>query len=92
MKTIGEESKYYIEKLDERKKKSRAYREFQLIGLEVEDILEDSAHKSLYIKLTKLHGKNKILALAKSVAERKNVNKKGAYFMRLLKNELSDRK
>ena len=92
MKTIGEESKDYIEKLGERKKKSRAYREFQLIGLEVADILEDPAHKSLYIKLTKLHGKNKILGLAKSVAERKNVKKKGAYFMRLLKNGLVDSK
>ena len=92
MKTIGEESKDYIEKLGERKKKSRAYREFQLIGLEVAGILEDPPHKSLYIKLTKLHGKSRILSLAKSVAERKNIKNKGAYFMRLLKNELSDGK
>ena len=86
MKTIGEEGKDYLEKLSKRKKTSRAYREYQLIGLEVAQILDDQAHKSLYIKLTKQHGKSKILALAKSVADRKNVKNKGAYFMKLLHN------
>ncbi len=74
----------YLDELKKRGKESRIYKEHQLIGLMVAEILEDETHKSLYIKLAKEHNRDKILKLAKSVAERKNVDNKGAYFMKLL--------
>ena len=73
----------YLEELKKRKKESRIYSEHQLVGLLVAEVLEDKEHKSLYIKLAKEHDPYKLLKLAKSVAERKNVENKGAYFMKL---------
>jgi len=73
----------YIEELKRRRKESRVYSEYQLVGLLVAEVLEDEEHKSLYIKLAKEHDPHKLLKLAKSVAERKNVENKGAYFMKL---------
>ena len=73
----------YIEELKKRKKESRVYKEYQLVGLLIAEILEDEEHKSLYIKLAKEHNQDKLLRLAKSVSERKNVENKGAYFMKL---------
>lgn len=77
-------SEFYFEVLKERGKKSHVYRKFQLIGLEIAQLLEDERHKSLYIKLAKEHNQSKLLRLAKEVAERKNVKNKGAYFMAIL--------
>ena len=74
----------YIEELRRRKKESRVYKEYQLVGLLIAEVLEDEEHKSLYIKLAKEHNQDKLLKLAKSVSERKNVENKGAYFMKLL--------
>lgn len=82
----------YIEELKRRKKESRVYKEYQLVGLLIAEILEDEEHKSLYIKLAKEHNQDKLLKLAKSVSERKNVENKGAYFMRLFYDEDSDNK
>jgi len=48
------------------------------------EILEDKKHKSLYMKLAKRHGAQKLIELAKDVASRKNVKNKGAYFMYML--------
>ncbi len=73
----------YIEELKRRRKESRVYSEHQLVGLLVAEVLEDEEHKSLYIKLAREHDSDKLLKLAKSVAERKNVKNKGAYFMKL---------
>jgi len=73
----------YIEELKKRKKESRVYKEYQLVGLLISEVLEDEEHKSLYIKLAKENDADKLLKLAKSVAERKNVKNKGAYFMKL---------
>ena len=73
----------YLEELKRRKKESRVYSEYQLVGLLVAEVLEDEEHKSLYIKLAREHDPHKLLKLAKSVAERKNVENKGAYFMKL---------
>jgi len=73
----------YIEELKRRKKESRVYKEYQLVGLLIAEALEDEKHKSLYIKLAKEYNSDKLLKLAKSVSERKNVTNKGAYFMRL---------
>jgi len=73
----------YLDELERRKKESRVYSEHQLVGLLVAEILEDEEHKSLYIKLARDDDADKLFKLAKSVASRKNVANKGAYFMKL---------
>ncbi len=81
------ETEGYLEVIRERAKQSRVYSEHQLVGLIVAQVLHDEKHKSLYMKLAKSCGTEKILQLAKSVAERKRVKNKGAYFMRMLEIE-----
>lgn len=71
----------YLKKLKERAKKSRVYRKYQLIGLEISQILGDEKHKSLYIKLAKEKGAERLLRLAKEISEKKSVKNRGAYFM-----------
>jgi len=73
----------YLEELKKRKGESKVYKEYQLVGLLIAEILEDEEHKALYIKLAKENDQDKLLKLAKSVAERKDVLNKGAYFMKL---------
>ncbi len=75
-----------MQALSKRSGQSRAYKSYQTIGLEVAEILEDFGHKSLYIKLAKEHGEDKILRIAKTVAEKKDVKNKGAYFMKVLQS------
>jgi hypothetical protein len=77
----------YLKKLKDRAKESHVYRKYQLIGLEISQILEDEKHKSLYIKLAKEVGADRMMRLAKDVADRMNVKNKGAYFMFLLKEQ-----
>ena len=81
---IGKE---YIEELGRRAKKSRVYKNYQLIGLEIAQMLRDEKHKSLYIKLAKNSNSEKLLIVAKEVAGKKNIKNKGAYFMACLKNK-----
>jgi len=78
------EEKGYLETLKERAKTSRVYKKYQLTGLLIAEILGDDRHKSLYIKMAKEKNQQKLLRLAKEVAERKNVKNRGAYFMRLV--------
>ncbi len=75
----------YFKKLKERAKKSHVYRKYQLIGLEISQILGDEKRKSLYIKLAKEGNAEKLLRLAKEISERKNIKNRGAYFMYSLK-------
>jgi hypothetical protein len=75
--------KKYVAELARRSAESHVYRKFQLIGLEIADILGDRAHKALYIKLAKEGNIDRLLGIAKDVADRKNVKNKGAYFMRV---------
>ena len=75
----------YLELLKKRAKESKVYSPHQLTGLLIAEILRDEKHKSLYMKLAKEYDAQKLLNLAQSVAERKHVENKGAYFMRLLK-------
>jgi len=82
---MGNVKDRYLEELKKRAKESHVYRKYQLIGLEIAQILGDEAHKSLYIKLAKEMDGDRLLRLAKEVADRKNVTNKGAYFMSLLK-------
>ena len=74
----------YKELLRKRGRESRVYSAHQMTGLMLAEILNDESHKSLYIKLAKDHGMDKLIKLAKMVAEKKNIKNKGAYFMRLL--------
>ncbi|MBI5306368.1 hypothetical protein HZB04_02190 [Candidatus Wolfebacteria bacterium] len=76
--------KNYLELLKERAKKSRVYKKHQFIGLMIAQILNDEKHKSLYIKLAKKHNSSHLLGIAKDVSERKNIENKGAYFMKVL--------
>ena len=55
----------------------------QSTGLMLAEILDDETHKSLYMKLAKENDVEMLMQLAKDVASRKNVKKKGAYFMKL---------
>gem|GEM_PF-1502056 len=84
MKLFGDLGGKYLEEMNKRGQKSRVYREFQLIGLEISQILGDNAHKALYIKLAKKFDKSRLLSLAKSVAEKKDILNRGAYFMKVL--------
>lgn len=74
----------YKELLKKRAKESKVYAPHQLTGLILAEILEDEQHKSLYIKLAKEYDADKLIKLAKSIAEKKDIKNKGAYFMRLL--------
>jgi len=73
----------YIEELKKRRKESHVYKDYQLVGLLIAEVLQDEEHKSLYIKLAKENNQDKLLKLAKDVAERENIENKGAYFMKL---------
>lgn len=79
-----------MKQLKERGKRSKVYSPHQFTGLQVAEILHDETHKSLYIKLAKKHGADILLGLARSVADRRNVKNKGAYFMKLLKEHGKD--
>ena len=76
----------YMEELKRRAQTSHVYKKYQLTGLQIADILEDRKHKALYIKLAKEQDAEKLLGIAKGIAENKNVKNKGAYFMTILKD------
>lgn len=75
----------YLKELKRRAKESHVYRKYQLLGLEIAKTLADERHKSLYIKLAKEQGGERLLRLAKEVGERRNIKNRGAYFMALLR-------
>ena len=75
----------YLDEIKKRKKDSKVYKEFQLTGLELAEILGDESHKSLYIKLAKTNPRQRLMAVAKDVADRKDVKNMGAYFMKVWK-------
>ena len=85
MEEIKKASEKYLELLKERAKKSRVYRPHQLTGLMLAEILGDPSHKSLYMKLSKIYDNNELIRLAKNLSERKSIENKGAYFMKMLK-------
>ncbi len=76
--------KDYLETIKERAKKSRVYKKYQFTGLLIAQLLNDEKHKSLYIKLAKKHPGDHLLSIAKDVSERKNIENKGGYFMKVL--------
>ena len=74
----------YLKVLSDRGKESRVYRKYQLIGLEIAQMLHDQEHKALYIKLAKEYPADELLGLAKGIAERSDIKNHGAYFMRVV--------
>lgn len=74
----------YLKTLKDRGKESRVYREYQLLGLEIAQLLGDDGHKTLYIKLAKEKNGRELLRIAKEVAEKRSIKNKGAYFMRIV--------
>lgn len=74
----------YLDELKRRGKESHVYQKYQLVGLEISQILQDEKHKALYIKLAKEMDGDKLMGIAKDIAERSNVKNKGAYFMSVL--------
>ncbi|MDP3729731.1 MAG: hypothetical protein Q8R26_03240 [bacterium] len=84
MDNIKDIGKQYFKTLRERSKKSRVYTPHQMTGLQLAEILEDKDHKSLYMRLAKQYDNAELIRLAKNLAERKSIENKGAYFMRML--------
>jgi hypothetical protein len=75
----------YLRELKKRSQESHVHKEFQLVGLEIADLLSDQAHKALYIKLAKQHPRpHDLLTIAKEVAGKNDVKRKGAYFMAIV--------
>lgn len=84
------DKKNYLDEISSRKKESRVYRKFQHTGLAIAELLNDLKHKSIYIKLASQFDNERLLQIAKDVAERKNVANKGAYFMKVFqKNKIN---
>jgi len=77
-------SDQYLTRLKKRATDKRITNSFQLIGMEIGTILKDLRHRSLYMKYAKELNPEKLLALAKSVMEKRGVKNPGAYFMRLV--------
>jgi hypothetical protein len=74
----------YLSELKRRGKESHVYKKYQLVGLEISQILQDEKHKALYIKLAKEMNGDQLMGIAKDIAQRGNINNKGAYFMSVL--------
>jgi hypothetical protein len=77
----------YLELLKKRGEESHVYRDYQLTGLEVAEMLRDQIHKALYMKLAKQHGATALLSVAKRISEQKEIKNKGAYFMKVFFSE-----
>ncbi len=77
----------YMERFNERAKKVRIHSPHQMAGLDIASILGDEKNKSLYMRMAKTYGAERMMATAKSVAENNKVNNKGAYFMSVVKEE-----
>jgi hypothetical protein len=77
----------YVEELKNRMAKNRVYKDYQATGLDIAEILDDSAHKALYMKLAKKINNQVLMGLAKDIAQRATVKNKGAYFMKMLKEK-----
>jgi len=75
----------YQKVLVRRRRKTRIYKKYQLVGLALAEILQDKKHKSLYIKLAKEYNEQTLLETAKNIAQKKHVKNKGAYFMKIWK-------
>ncbi|PIR98108.1 MAG: hypothetical protein COT89_01065 [Candidatus Colwellbacteria bacterium CG10_big_fil_rev_8_21_14_0_10_42_22] len=82
----GNDENSYFDELKKRAGESHVYSEHQMVGLMLAEILGDDKHKSLYMKLAKDYDADRLLRLAKDIADRPNVENRGAYFMKMLYN------
>lgn len=81
-----------MSRLKDRGVKARVTQQFQLIGLEVATALKDFAHRAIYIKYAKELGSDRVLALAKDIASRRDVKNHAAYFMKMIQEEVRSKK
>lgn len=86
MENFKEAGQKYIKLLEERSKTSKVYKPYQLTGLFLAELLEDQSHKSLYMKLAKEYDNTDLMIAARDIAEKENIQNKGAYFMSILKD------
>jgi len=77
----------YIDTLKKRASQSHVYKKYQSTGLDLAELLNDTAHKALYMKLAKKINNEVLLQIAKDVSQRTNIENKGGYFMRILKEK-----
>lgn len=82
----------YLKKIKERSQTNRIYSSHQMIGLMIADILGDQSHKALYMRLAKNNDKDLLMSIAKTIADNQNVKNKGAYFMKVWKEETNKKK
>ncbi len=85
-------NKKYINIIKKRTGESHVYKKFQFTGLIIAQLLNDEKHKSLYIKLAKEYDNEKLLNLAKDISERKKIENKGGYFMKVFTSLRKDMK
>ncbi|MCL5017223.1 MAG: hypothetical protein M1155_00955 [Patescibacteria group bacterium] len=85
MENLRDISTGYLKTLEKRSKESRVYKPFQSTGLMLAEILDDQKHKAIYMRLCKIYDNQELIRKARDVAERKSVENKGAYFMKMLK-------
>jgi len=72
-----------MDELKKRGAESKVYVKYQLTGLHIAELLDDKAHKALFMRLAKQHDETKLVSLAKSISENHTIKNKGAYFMKV---------
>jgi hypothetical protein len=86
MEDIKNISKDYIKTLFKRSRESKIYKPFQSTGLILSETLNDPENKAIYMRLAKIYNNQQLIGKARDIAERKNIENKGAYFMKMLKD------
>ena len=86
MENLKNISGNYIKTLAKRAKESKIYKPFQSTGLALAEMLDDQENKAIYMRLAKIYDNQGLMAKARDIAERKSVDNKGAYFMKMLKD------
>lgn len=86
MEDIKNISGNYFKTLTKRAKESRVYKPFQSTGLALAEMLDDQKNKAIYMRLSKIYDNQELIRKARDVAERKSIENKGAYFMKMLKD------
>jgi hypothetical protein len=76
----------YIKTLAKRARESKVYKPFQSTGLMLAEILDDQRNKAIYMRLSKIYDNQELIGKARDIAERKSIENKGAYFMKMLKD------
>ena len=75
----------YIKNLKDKSKTVKVHTKHQLTGLQISGILGDESHKTFYIKLAKYNNAQDLINLARISTEKKEIEKPGAYFIKIAK-------